>query len=165
MPSPDPNKSIAERLTRLAVSLREAASLIEEIRSRISHDPNAGRPIPLGCLSITLAPSTAASGNGSARPPIADRSTFSARWRGKTCCLGNTLSFKLLEWLARRPNQFVHRDVLLREVWENCRSREAVRSVVKLLRGKLSAAGMDELAAAIDGSIPHHYGLMLSRRP
>jgi len=164
MPIFDPNNSVVDRLTQLAASLRDAASLIKEIHSAISHDPDFRHATPLPCLPITPAAPASASGNGSARPPIADRTTFCACWRGKTCRLGNTLSFKLLERLARRPNQLVHCDALLPEVWECCRSREAVRSVVKVLRQKLTAARMDDLAAAIDGSTAHHYGLMLNGR-
>ena len=37
----------------------------------------------------------------------------------------------------------------------------AVHSAVKVLRRKLSAAGMADLAAAIDGSVSRHYALML----
>jgi DNA-binding response OmpR family regulator len=104
------------------------------------------------------------SGKGSSGAPVLDRTTFCVLWGGKTCRLGNTLSFKLLERLAHRPNQLVHCEVLLQDVWEGCRSREAVRSVVKMLRQKLNAAKMEGLAGAIDGSTAHHYGLMLGRR-
>jgi DNA-binding response OmpR family regulator len=74
------------------------------------------------------------------------------------------MAFKLLERLARRPDHFVHCDVLLRELWDCHTSREAVRSAVKVLRQKLNAAGMGDLAEAIDGSTSHHYRLMLKRR-
>ncbi len=101
--------------------------------------------------------------NNAHRQTIADRATFCARWGGKSCYLGNTLSFRLLERLAHRPNQLFCYDTLLQDVWESKRSREAVRSVVKVLRQKLRAAGMDDLAQAIDGNAAHHYGLMLDR--
>ena len=86
-------------------------------------------------------------GNSSSSP-IADRETFEARWQGKSCRLGNTNSFKLLERLARRPNQFVPFEVLLQDVWDRQQSREAVRSAVKFLRRKLALAGLDDLAKA-----------------
>ena len=78
--------------------------------------------------------------------------------------MGNTLPFKFLERLARRPNQLVPCDQLLDDVWECYRSREAMRSVVKVLRQKLGQAGMQDLARAIDGTTARHYGLMLNGR-
>ena len=81
----------------------------------------------------------------------------------RSCYLGNTVAFKLLERLARRPNQFVHCETLLEDLWDCHTSREAVRSAVKILRRKLNAAGMKDLAGAIDSSTSHHYGLMLDR--
>ena len=92
---------------------------------------------------------------------IADRATFSVHWANRTCHLGNTVAFRLLERLARRPNQFIHYDVLLQDLWDCHTSSEAVRSAVKILRQKLIAAGMEDLAEAIDGSTSHHYALML----
>jgi hypothetical protein len=42
-----------------------------------------------------------ASGKGSSGAPVLDRTMFCVLWGGKTCRLGNTLSFKLLERLAQ----------------------------------------------------------------
>jgi uncharacterized protein (DUF2267 family) len=52
----------------------------------------------------------------------------------------------------------------LDELWDRHASRDAVRSTVKILRRKLTAAGMEDLAAAIDGSTSHYYALMIARR-
>jgi DNA-binding response OmpR family regulator len=104
------------------------------------------------------------SGNGSARNPITDRADFSVRWGNRTCRLGNTLAFKLLDRLAHRPGLYLHYDTLLDEFWDRHTSPEAVRSTVKILRRKLRAAGMGDLAKAIDGSNSHHYGLRLNGR-
>jgi DNA-binding response OmpR family regulator len=102
--------------------------------------------------------------NGSARSPITDRGDFSVRWGNRTCRLGNTLAFKLLDRLAQRPGLYLHYDKLLSEFWDCHTSPEAVRSTVKILRRKLRAAGMGDLAKAIDGSNAHHYGLKLNGR-
>jgi DNA-binding response OmpR family regulator len=92
---------------------------------------------------------------------IANSTTFCAQWGDKTCYLGDTLPFLLLERLARRPNRLFRYDILLQDVWKCKRSKEAVRSVVKVLRQKLRAAGMEDLAEAIDGTTAQHYGLMI----
>jgi DNA-binding response OmpR family regulator len=104
------------------------------------------------------------SGDGAARHPIADRATFCVYWADQTCHLGNTVAFRLLERLAHRPNLYIHCNVLLNELWDDHTEREVIRSTVKNLRRKLRAAGMEDLAEAIDGSNSHHYGLMLNRR-
>jgi DNA-binding response OmpR family regulator len=98
-------------------------------------------------------------------PMMVDEATFSVRWHDKACYLGNTLPFRLLERLARRPNHLVHSDTLLQELWDRYSSRESLRSAVKVLRRKLVSAKMRELADAIDGSTAHHYGLMLRKNP
>ena len=69
-------------------------------------------------------------GNTENDPPgqtIADPTTFCARWGGKSRYLGDTLPFRLLERLARRPDQLFRYDLLLHDVWTK-RSREAVRA-------------------------------------
>ncbi len=101
--------------------------------------------------------------SGSSKLPsaITDGATFSVHWAGRTCRLGNTKPFKVLQRLARRPNQLIHRDSLLEEIWDQHTSYDAVRSAVKILRRKLDAAGMEELADAISGKTTHHYSLML----
>jgi len=147
-----------EQLADLALRLRQFAGLLEDIVSGAcrNQEPNGAATL---FPPVRLAQP---SGNGSGTPPLADRATFSACWGGRTCRLGNTISFKLLERLARRPNHLVSCEVLLQDVWDGRRSPEAVRSAVKVLRQKLTSAGMDDLAAAIDGSTAHHYRLSLN---
>jgi DNA-binding response OmpR family regulator len=135
--------------------LDQVVQLTEEIIDDVT--ANLGRSPESFHLSI-------AAGNESGGHPIIDRTTFTVHWGGKSCFLGNTLPFKFLERLARRPNQLVPYDQLLDDVWQCCRSREAMRSVVKVLRQKLGQAGMENLAVAIDGMTPRHYGLMLNGR-
>jgi DNA-binding response OmpR family regulator len=91
---------------------------------------------------------------------LIDRTTFTVRWNGRTCHLGNSLPFRLLERLSRRPNQYLSSAQLLDEIWGGPRSKAAVRSVVKVLRKKLRRAGMQDLARAVDGRTRDHYTLV-----
>lgn len=84
--------------------------------------------------------------------PLLDESTLSVIWKGKALHLGNTLAFRLLERLARCPNQYVTHLDLLRDVWEDEFTASAtIRSLVRQLRRKLCGAGWADLAAAIRG--------------
>ena len=93
-----------------------------------------------------------------------DRSTYTVRWRDQSCFLGFTMAFRLLERLARRPNEYISTDRLLDELWAARRTSSTVRSTVCGLRSKLREARMADLADMIDGRNPSHYGLMLQRR-
>jgi DNA-binding response OmpR family regulator len=90
-----------------------------------------------------------------------DSNRLQVGFRGRTCVLGNTLSFKLLERLARHPNIYVTHDELLSDVWHGVRSESAIRSVVKRLRQTLRQQGLPELADAIDGTSSGRYCLRL----
>ncbi|MBK8270667.1 MAG: helix-turn-helix domain-containing protein [Planctomycetes bacterium] len=91
-----------------------------------------------------------------------DHSTLSVLWEGQTCQLGYTVLFKLVDRLSRRPNQFVTFDQLLHDVWNgDSRSPDTIRSAVRNLRQKLTDAGMNRLAAAIQGQAGR-YGLILN---
>lgn len=89
-----------------------------------------------------------------------DRRTFTVEWTDRTCSLGNTLPFRLMERLAQRSNQYVPVDRLMLDLWGGSRAPSTIRSAVSDLRMKLTAAGMTELAGLIDGSNPGHYGLI-----
>ncbi len=92
---------------------------------------------------------------------IIDTAAKTITFRGSTCSLGNTLVFRMIERLARRPNQFVSFDRLIRDVWDGqLKSDEAIRSVVKELRDRLRKNGMRRLASAIRGQ-KRAYILML----
>ncbi|MFL5329207.1 MAG: hypothetical protein ACJ8C4_09845 [Gemmataceae bacterium] len=92
-----------------------------------------------------------------------DRSRLTVAYRGKTCFLGNTLAFRFLVHLARRPDAYVAYEDLLSEVWRGMRTDSAVRSVAKTVRHRLRAAGLSELASAIDGSVARHYRLRIRK--
>lgn len=93
--------------------------------------------------------------------PKANVTTFSIEWRGKSCFLGNTLLFWMFERLVRSPNRYIAHIDLLDDVWRGDRQSSTIRGVAKRLRDRLVAAGMDELASAIDGSVAGYYGLIL----
>lgn len=93
---------------------------------------------------------------------LADATTFCAIYRTRRCYLGNTLVFGLFRLLVSRLNRYVPYSELLAEVWkQEEKSPEAIRTVVQILRKKLRAASMVDLAEAIDGSNHGHYGLIL----
>lgn len=92
---------------------------------------------------------------------LIDVATFTVQWQGKVCHLGYTISFRLLKRLYCQRDEFVPHQQLLDDVWEGPRSPSALRSAVADLRARLSRAGMRDLARAIDGHNPGHYGLLL----
>jgi DNA-binding response OmpR family regulator len=164
MPIVNHTATTTERLARAMAHLQQAMLLIEEAAPGIVEGLAAGavvvsRPPPV----VPDRPETRP-GNGPARPSIIDEATFSVHWANRTCYLGNTKPFRLMERLARRPNHLVLCDVLLEDLWDEHSSREVLRAAVKMLRRKLTSAGMEDLAEAIDGSTTHHYGLMLNSR-
>lgn len=89
------------------------------------------------------------------------QATFSVQWNGRTCALGNTLGFRFLARLARRPNQYISYNQLITDVWDGqIRSPATVRALVRDLRRSLTEAAMPRLAAAIKGE-GRTYGLIL----
>jgi DNA-binding response OmpR family regulator len=93
--------------------------------------------------------------------PYVNYELLTVEFRGRSCFLGNTLSFRLFARLFQRPNAFLTYEELFTEVWQCNRSDAAVRSAVKRLRSAFRREGMNELADAIDGSVPGHYALKL----
>lgn len=109
---------------------------------------------------------------GSASPPSVtvvaassplriDRSTFAVTWQGKACPLGNTTAFRLIEKLARRPEEYISIDQLLDDLWSAPRSYSTLRSTVCRLKAKLDTAGMRDLSLRIDGRVHGYYALRL----
>lgn len=143
-------KSLAEAQAATITLMEEALALMTE---ELSLDPitywkSRGSP-PL------VAPPT--------KTALFDTEMLTITYQGKSCFLGNTLPFRFFVRLARRPNTYVTYEDLLTDVWDGVRTDEAIRSVVKTLRSKLRVARMGTLAAAIDGSVPGHYALKLTR--
>jgi DNA-binding response OmpR family regulator len=94
---------------------------------------------------------------------LIDQPMLSVVYRGKRCFLGNSLPFRLMRRLTDQPNRYISNEQLAEDVWRDIVSKEAVRSVVKVLRAKLRGAGLSAVAAVIDGTVRGHYALMLDR--
>jgi hypothetical protein len=162
---PISNFATDERLSQAAAHIQQAFSLIAAVDPRIVECLVSGTIIPTNQRSLSLDCQNTPTGHGSGCPTIIDEDTFRVHWGDRTCRLGNTFPFRLLARLARRPNQFISYEVLFRDVWKNeYTSPEAVRSVIKVLRRKLAAAGMADLAEGIDGSTSRHYALKIVAR-
>ncbi|WP_437226581.1 helix-turn-helix domain-containing protein [Planctomicrobium sp. SH661] len=110
-----------------------------------------------GWLDSVLAIDVDVAPPSSAFRPVADRSTLSVVFQGKSCFLGNTLLFRFFEALSRRPNRYFAHSELLDEVWGGQRSESSIRNVAKRLRDRLVLTGMAEVANAIDGSTAGYY--------
>ncbi len=92
---------------------------------------------------------------------VVDPATFSARYRGKECVLGNTKEFRLLERLARSRGTFLRVFDLMSDVWpDSDPEKGTVQKTVSNLRKKLAAAGLGE-TIVIDGSQKEYYSLKL----
>jgi DNA-binding response OmpR family regulator len=140
------------RLSHLAAQLAEtlmtAVICLNEIRNVLHADGTSPSAI------------SSAEANGRAlasNRPLLDRSTFSVLWRDKALCLGHTRIFWVLEYLARRPNQYVAHLDLMHDVWDDEElASSTIRSVIRNLRIRLDEGGMPELATAIRGRKGHY---------
>ena len=94
---------------------------------------------------------------------LIDESRFAICWNGSECHLGQTVLFRLFQRLASSVNRYVTHERLLDDVWGGPRSASAIRSAVGELRRKLTESGMPDLADAVDGENPGHYGLRIDR--
>jgi len=90
-----------------------------------------------------------------------DTDTFTV-WHGeKSCSLGNTVGFRALRRLARRPGVYVSIENLLDDAWDGAsRSKGAVQRTMSGLRAQLEEHGLHQVR--IDGSEPGHYALKIS---
>jgi DNA-binding response OmpR family regulator len=88
-------------------------------------------------------------------------STFSVEWDGKVCLFKDSLPFRLMKTLCRRPGQVFSFDQLLRHVWSaHSKSPDTIRSTVRHLKWKLEKAEMKALAHAVKAR-GHGYCLSL----
>ena len=136
-------QDLTDVLLDLAGVLRVVAMQAEDTAAKLGSSPVPGR----GAM------------------PSVDRQTLSVHWKGRSCFLGHTTALRLMERLAQRPNQYLSHGQLLTDVWGGSRSPSASRSAVADLRSRLAASGMAELADAIDGRNPGHYGLIIHQSP
>lgn len=146
---------LAGRLVRIQALASVTAAEMQQISERLSVLPAA-----LGGLGNLM-------GTGGSEPaalfsrPIVDAAAMTVTFRGRACCLRNRVLFNLLDRIARRPNHFVPYERLLRDAWAGeSRTDEAIRNAVYRLKVLLRAAGMSELAAAVQ-SAGRRCGLML----
>lgn len=139
--------ALASLLGDVRISLRTLETQIDraiDALAVIAGDPSATRAPPDHALVI-------------------DEARFTVRWDGRECELGQTLLYRLLRRLNALPVRYVTHEDLLEDVWGAERTPSAIRTAVGDLRRRLKAAGMNDLAGAIDGSNPGHYGLRLDR--
>ena len=89
---------------------------------------------------------------------VFDQGRYEARWGGRSCRLGRSLEFRVLEVLARRRGEPVPRGELVAAAWGGAAaSRNAVQRVVSSLRRSLRDAGF--AGWEIDGRDRGHYCL------
>lgn len=131
---------------QLAETLMSAAICAEEIRNVVRTGIDSKGEDECG-------PCRSQSRLSAAQPrPLLSESTMCVVWKGQSLHLGHTLAFRLLDRLARRPNQYVTHLDLLRDVWDDeYLATATIRSVVRHLRCRLRRGGMAELAEAIRG--------------
>ena len=147
----DRREHIRRSLSSLADSYAATMAVMEQTLTLLCEELALG---PLAQFPTPAAPP------GKDAGLVIDAALLTVRFRGKACFLGNTLPFRFLAGLARRPDRYFTYEELLADVWEGCcRSDASVRSVVKVLRRKLREAGMGELADAIDGTVAGRYAL------
>jgi DNA-binding response OmpR family regulator len=146
--TPDKVRRLNSLASQLTEALMTAAICAQEIHAVVRTEADGDAHTELDCCTNGLAPCLA----HHKQRPLLDESTLSVNWKGKTLHLGHTLKYRLLERLARRPNQYVTHLDLLRDVWDDRRVETAtIRSLVGALRGKLRHGGMTDLATAIRG--------------
>jgi len=92
--------------------------------------------------------------------PVFKPESFSVEWRGKSLKLGNSLSYRLFEFLCQTPGPYIHIDTLIHHVWNGKDiSDEAVQKQISNLRKKLADASFEGIT--FDGDQPKHYRLTL----
>ena len=156
----DPSKK-ERRLTLLKRLLRVHA-IGWTITRELINECNVAVDEGLADQLANLLGSGVANAAGLYRQPIVDHAAMAVVWAGRPCHLGNTVLLRLMDRLARRPNQYVPFDRLVRDTWNGQRvSDEAIRNAVHRLKRELRRAGMVGLATAIR-SAGRSYGLILA---
>ncbi len=148
----DNRQALRDSLSALAASYTLAVAQIELTILLLNAEIEANAFDSAGAIDSAV--------KNRSRPRI-DRQTLCVHWQDKTCFLGNTLLLRFFDRLCQSPNRYVAYRDLLNDVWRGQRDDSTIRGVAKRLRDRLSAHGMPELAAAIDGCNPGFYGLML----
>ena len=129
-------------------------AIFQELQQIFEH--SGGFDEPLGALANLLG--TRQDPAALFAKPIIDSAAKTVTWRGRSCKLGSTNLFRLMERLARRPSWQFSYSKLINEVWDGqCRSDETIRSTVRHLKVRLKRAGMGGLAKAIRSDKRHYY--------
>jgi len=90
-----------------------------------------------------------------------DAGTFTVWCGDRSCPLGNTVGFRAISRLARRPGFYISNEQLLEDAWDGAsRSKSAVQKTMSGLRRLLEQHEMH--GVTIDGSQPGHYALKIS---
>ena len=159
--TPEKAQRLAQLADQLAETLLTATNSVGEMRATLVAELDRFDPVNARAAGDGPPPSR----SQMQRRPWVDYSTLSLMWSGKTCYLGLTVLLRLADRLSRRPNHYITPDQLRRDVWAgDLRSPDTIRSAVRNLRQRLTDAGMEELAAAIQGH-GGGYGLMLRNTP
>lgn len=143
---------VRESLRAVLVTLRRAVAEIDETLTCLGTDGDS--PVTDAIVPVP-------------RPGIlqVDRTAFVVRSGTKTCHLGHTILFRVMDVLVHHPDQYVSRELLLDLAWHGSRADSTVRSAIGELRSRLIAGGLPEVAAAIDARNPGHYCLRVTRSP
>lgn len=89
-----------------------------------------------------------------------DESTFTIWYGEKSCPMGNTVGFRAIRRLARRPGAYVSVEDLLDDAWGARRTSGAVQKAMTGIRKQFHKHGLHELE--IDGEQDGHYALKIS---
>ena len=107
MAIPDPPNGTVERLAQAAAHLKQAMLLIEEVAPGVLGDLSTMSPPGFPVRRSPLTSLRCRQGMAPLRPPIADRTTFTANWGNRTCLLGETKAFMLWsDWPAVPTTSF-----------------------------------------------------------
>jgi DNA-binding response OmpR family regulator len=155
--SPSKRELIRRTLRNLAESHAATIELMEQTLALLSEE------LAIDAVTFWKSRTAAATTQHFSDRLFIDHDRLQVAFAGRVCVLGNTLPFKLLERLARRPNTYVTHDELLSDVWEGIRSESAIRSAIKRLRQALRRQGLSKLADAIDGTSAGRYCLHLEK--
>jgi len=119
-----------------------------------------GRPVGPGTSGDNVACRESHPSSAAPRSLVVESETFTVRLGEKSCFLGHTVEFRLLERLNRRPGLFVSIDTFRASVWKDeYTAKNTIQRTVCNLRRKLRDAGLTGIL--IDGGQKDHYRLIL----
>jgi hypothetical protein len=153
------SQAICSALTQIA-----SVQLDALVRQNVPAHSLLGTALGRSCPEPHTQGISSASQNGfvSENQLIIDHSQFEVRQGKKSCFLGNTKDFHLLDRLIRARGQFVHLDTLIQDVWEGARvEKNTIQRTVSNIRRKL---GKRFEGIRLDGTQKDHYKRVLPRR-